>query len=252
MLIVLIFKRNIRFWIIGFVVMLFVFTSCQKKCLEKLGGEAVLVFTVDDFNRMELYNNFTIYLVQDSITFVELKGKENIISNIKSNVDSSTLSFKDENTCKLLKGYNETQVYIHFVDLKEIVIEGSPTIYSKDTLVFNRLNIKANGEIVSWDFMIKATYLIVKLNAVVGEIKLKGEASRFYLYSNGRNHCYLKDLKCVSANTNHSSLGDVYLTVSRDLRLDLNNSGDFYCYGNPMDTTITVKKDCTGEVFFKE
>jgi len=235
--------------IVGIV---FFTNSCEKDCFENVGKDSQTIMMVKDFAKINFHHNFKIYLFQDTCNYVELVGKENLIANINANVSEQTLSFEDNNSCKLFKGYHQTQLNIHFKNLTEIFIDASPEIYSKDTLHFDQLFIENKGDLVTWDFIVDAQKLDLKFHAVVGKIKLNGFVNQLYLYTSGSNHCFFKDLVCNNAEINHTSPGNIYLTVKEKLNLSLNSSGSFYCYGNPSDTSISVKKYAIGKIYYEQ
>ena len=141
-------------------------------------------------------------------------------------------------------------MFIHFKNIEEIYIEGSTSIYSEDTIIFKNLRIENKGDYSTWDLKINAESVKIFLHAVVGEIRLEGRVEKLYLYSSGTNHCYLEKLNCNEVSINHSSLGDIHLYVIESLNLDINASGNFYCYGNPPYQLVSIEENKLGRLFF--
>jgi len=248
----LFYRVKIKNWIIVSVAFLFLFSSCKKECFETVGEDAELEIPLEAFNKIEFHNNFIINLIQDTVNYVVLEGKENMISNVVAEVSNKTLSFKNNNTCTLFKAYHNICLNIHFMKFDEIFIDGSPQIFSKDTLSFENLFIENKGDLATWNITLKANKLDIKFHAIVGELRLNGIVNQMYLYSSGSNHCFFRNLQCQSAEINHTSLGDIYLSVIEKLNLSINSSGNFYCYGNPIDTNIFINKNSTGTIFFEK
>ena len=236
--------------ILVFSLLWLVVFSCSKECWETVGDDIVETRQIDAFDHLLINDNFTIHLIQDSLSFVELRGKSNLISNVETSVENNTLTISDKNTCGLTKGYHQNEIYIHCKNIEEIKIPGSANIYSEDTLFFEQLFIEVVGDLVKWDFKIKSDKLRIELHSVVGEMKIQGQVERVALYTTGRNHCFFKDLKCNIANVNHTCLGDYYLTVEKEIYITLNGSGDFYCYGTPETRNVKKAKNATGEIFY--
>ena len=92
MLIALIKKQNVLTAIIG-LMLIFIVSSCKKDCFEAAGSDSQIIIPVSDFTSIELQNSFTIHLIQDSLNFIEIKGKENLISNIEPKINNKRLSF---------------------------------------------------------------------------------------------------------------------------------------------------------------
>ena len=224
--------------------------SCSKECWETVGDDIIETRQMDTFDHLLINDNFTIHLIQDSLSFVELRGKSNLISNIETSVENHTLTISDKNTCGLTKGYHLNEIYIHCKNIEEINIPGSANIYSKDTLFFEQLFIKVIGDVAKWDFKIKSEKLRIELHSVVGEMKIEGQAEQVLLYTSGRNHCFFRNLSCNIADINHTSLGNYYLTVKEKINISLNGSGDFYCYGNPENRIVKIEKNAKGEILY--
>jgi len=233
-----------------FVIVIFLATSCTKECWQGAGEDTTEKRTLESFHQIDIIDNFDIHFIQDSLSYVVLEGKSNLIQHIETSVSKGILSITDNNVCKLTKGYHDNSIYIHFKSLDLINLEGSSNLYSEDSLIFDKLFINTNSDITTWNIKIDANKFDIQLHAVVGELTICGKADNVYFYSSGRAHCYFKDLITKKASINHSSQGDFYLTVSEELNLDINHSGDLYCYGNPQKKTISVEKNSTGQAFF--
>ena len=234
--------------ILIFSVLILVSFSCTKQCWEASGEDTAESRALDSFHKIEILDNFIIHFVQDSLSFIELKGKKNLIKNVQTTVENDVLTLMDNNICKLRKGYHQNHLYIHFEDLEYINLEGSSDLYSKDSLYVDHLFIDSRADVVNWNLKIKANKFEMQLHAVVGELTVIGYAEEVLLYSSGTNHCFFKDLDCKIANINHSSHGDFYLSVQEKIDVSINTSGDFYCYGAPESRRIKIEEKETGNV----
>jgi len=244
-------KRNLISLQLLFIILssLMINNACQKDCLDSAGEKTQIQTKLSYFNKLNLQNNFIVHLIQDSLNMVEIKGNKNIISHIQAEVKDSTLSFNKSNTCDFLKAYPKQDVYIHFTHLENIFILNSPEIYADDTLSFNQLKIEDKGNAAKWDFSLNAQNLQIFLHAISGEMKIAGHTTYMYLYSSGTNNCFFKNLQCDDAGINHNDAGDIYLSVKKNIWLDIYNSGDFYCYGNPPKIDIHKSNGSSGRFY---
>ena len=238
--------------LIVFSLLLLVIFSCTKECWETVGDDIIETRKIDAFDQMLINDNFTIHLIQDSLSFVELSGKSNLVSNIETIVENNMLTISDKNTCGLTKGYHPNEIFVHCKDITKIDIPGSVNIYSKDTLFFDQLSINVVGDVLNWDFKIKSDKLRIELHSVIGEMKIQGQVDQVFLYTSGRNQCFFRNLHCNFASINHTSLGNYYLTVKEKINISLNGSGDFYCYGNPESRIVRKDKNAKGEIYYFE
>lgn len=236
--------------IVLFLLIVFVSFSCSKECWETSGEDVFETRQLDGFNQIIVDNDFTIHLVQDSLFFIEIRSKENLMSNIKTEVDDYKLTISDQNSCNLMKDYYKNEVYIHCPDLNQITAKETINIYSKDTLKLDELVLIVRGDMITWDFKVNTKLLRIELHSVVGEMKITGEVDQLYFYTSGRNHCFLKDLICQKAEINHSSMGDYHLTVKKRFYIGIKKSGDFYCYGDPVHKSYKIDKTARGQIYF--
>jgi hypothetical protein len=245
-------RKNILFVFFISLSLILLSYSCKKDCFSTTGEKSKITIQLNTFNKLNLQNNFIIHLIQDSLNFVEIEGYKTIISNITATIKEQTLSFEDKNTCSLFKGYHKENIYIHFTQLKNISIINSPDIYSKDTLLFDKLNIENKGNVCNWDIKLKANNLQIFLHAISGEIKMSGNIKNLYLYSSGTNNCFFKNLITKNAGINHSNTGNIYLTTKEKLSLELKSNGNFYCYGKPKEVYISKTNNSKGEIYYEE
>ena len=240
------------FKILSLIILTLALPSCEKDCLEFAGDDISISQEFANFTKIEMYDTFTYHLIQDSANYVELRGKENLIKNTEIELQGNVLSFRTKPTCTLFKGYHDTEVYIHFKEINEIYIEGNASIYSEDTLYLDNLFIENKGDFATWDIIIKAKKLHVSLQAIVGEMIISGVCDNLSLYSGGTNHCFFEKLECNTADINHSSLGNIYLTINQHLNLQLLSSGNFFCYGKPDSYSIDHPESSKGAFIFKD
>ncbi len=225
-------------------------SSCKKDCWQSAGEDAIEDRQLEEFSSIDINDNFIVHLIQDSLSFIELRGKSNLISHIETKVEGQTLNISDQNTCSLLKGYHKNHLYIHFTELENLNIWGSIELYSNDTIRVDNINFMVKGDVQTWALLINAQNIHIEMHAVVGNIKISGSTQDIYLYTSGTNFCYFKNLIAKKASVNHSSIGDYYMTIKNELTLDVNQIGNFYCYGNPSKKNINKSKSSTGEVYF--
>lgn len=236
--------------IILFLAVFFILSSCDKGCLQNAGDEVKIERQLSEFNKIEIESHPIIHFIQDSVHFVEVESRSNLIEQIETKVENGVLKISDKNTCNLLKGYHDTHLYIHFKELERITSDNSPELLSEDTLFLDKLVIDIKGDLVKWDLKVRAENLYITLHSVIGEMKIAGFCNRIYLYTSGRNHCFFKDLECNFVRVNHTSVGDYYMTAKKSLSIDINNYGNFYCYGNPELRKINLDDYKTGKVYF--
>ena len=236
--------------IVLFGLMLLLLFSCTKECREVAGEDITEQRTVESFQKIEILDQFIIYLIQDSLSFVELEGKENLIKQIGTDVENGVLTLDNNTKCKLFKGYHKSTLYIHFKTLEYIGLQGNSELYSSDSLCLDYLFINSRADITKWNLKLKTKKFEMQLHAVVGELEVLGVSENVLLYSSGSNRCNFKNLVSQTANINQSSMGQFDLMVQKSIDISVNRQGDFYCYGNPPIRRVKIDENVKGTIHF--
>lgn len=178
---------------IVYILIVLSLSSCKKdffnSCISAGDNSSKLV-SLDNFTKLDIQDRFKIYLIQDSIQYIEIKGKKNLIEDLSFIVKDGTLTLEDNNRCKLFKGYHTTDLLLHFETLEEIKLDGNSELYSTDTLNLQKLFIESHADMSQWDLKLKSQKLEIKFHAVVGKMKITGETDLAYIYTSGSNHLF--------------------------------------------------------------
>ncbi|MBN2669122.1 MAG: DUF2807 domain-containing protein [Bacteroidales bacterium] len=242
-------KRSAIFVILLSFVLVF---SCSKDKMEKCGDNGELgaqTLMLQDFNQLDIQSRFQFYFVQDTASYAVIEGPKDMLENVKFDLYDSLLTISDENTCKMFKGYPDLKIELHFKELSKVEINGNADCYSEDTLRLTKCLFESRADLLKWNIKVKAQELSFQFHAVIGEFTMSGEVENLYSYSSGSNHLYFENLVVQNASVNHSSLGNMHLTVQEKLNLTIAKSGDFYLHGSCKQEYVSYAPNASGHFF---
>jgi hypothetical protein len=239
-------KNTVLYYLLpGFLLLI----SCGKEhlfdCLKSTGAMIHVSRTATDFNRIDVYNNPEVIIIQDSINSIIVEAGSSIIDGITTDISGGVLTIRNENKCNWVRSYSKTiAVYVHVKKLDVIHHYGSSTISSGNQLVntFFNFNVWNSGDI---KISLKADSTFSRQHSTVGDITLFGQSGYLYIYNNGNGFTYEKDFVAEDCVIDHRGTGDIYVTVNRNLDVSIQSTGNIYFSGNPQ---FTSKLSGTGQL----
>lgn len=234
--------------ILPYMFLFFLLTACKKEslfdCLKGSGKTITEERIVDDFTKIEVKNIFNIYLLQDTITKVRIKGGKNLLPLITTKVKNGTLFLDDENTCRWSRDYERIEMYITVHHLDEITLSEPCYISSKDTIYGDNIEILALAYMNEGDLHLHYNYIyFVSSHTAGGKLTLAGNVNRAKIVTFNSIHVDAIHLVSSHAELYSKSIGDIYIYCTEKLYAEILNSGNIYYKGNPAHTDSII----TGE-----
>ena len=233
------------------------FLSCKKaedrSCLKSTGEITSKTIYTGDFSKLYLLEHIEYVLVQDTVSFVYLQGGKNLLGFINCSVVDGELTIKNENKCKFLR-YKHGKIIaeIHFVQLSDLVFQGTELLTNKNSLYFNNLNIilkDAGGSMNLTNF--NGNYLNLVNSHGWGDISMEGKVNYFRAdldgngYFDSRNFNVKDSISIISASSTLSKLNSTNCL----LKAELTGSGDVWYFGIPQN--IEKKEIGSGKLIDK-
>lgn len=185
--------------------------QCKNKdydCLKGIGKETSTTIQIEEFDTLILNSMFYVYLKNDTCNKVEFSAGKNIINEISIERNNNVISLDDKNSCKWFRNAkNNPTITIHYTDLKHIILNRYCEIYSIDTLRNYIFSLETYARACKIDLCLDINKLILRTHMVSGDIKLKGECYRIYLYNFGSSKCDLYELNNQRVHIVHNSSG---------------------------------------------
>lgn len=226
-----------------FILLITVFYSCKEdKCLKNTGKIAVEKRPFSAINQLIIDRFVPVFLIQDSVNYIELEAGKNILKHIKTEITDSTLTISDDNTCNWLRNYDKTKkITIHLKsELSYLKQNSSSDIISLNQLKTSYLNIEQLGDgKIDLDILAETINLKIDSNS---DFILKGKVNNF--------NCHIKYISLFDTeNTIINNLAIEYYSelngkanVINELNATIYSVGNLEVKGNPKSVKITEVK----------
>lgn len=224
--------KSIRSIIIAGICMLS-FTSCIKEVISGSGPEVTEVRNTGSFTGIELALNATVNYTQDSVFKVEIKGQQNVINEIQTDISGSQLIIKLPWDTKLVS-YSPITINISAPGVNAFNVSGSGKIQSVSNVAVTNadLNISGSGSInIS---SITSSDIDVRVSGS-GTVQISsGSTTTQSMNISGSGLIDVLGVTAKSASTYTSGSGDIKLTATENLEAHISGSGKVYYMGNPV------------------
>ena len=213
--------------------------SCSKEqrddCFTRAGDVKTETRTVASFTQIESNDRLQIILIQDSSKAgtIELTGPENLLPQIKTEVENGILRLFNTNTCNFVRSFEisfELKVFINKLD--RIKTKGNTAITSQDTLWLDELSIFHNAlSDVELTVVVEREVYINSFNSALtilhGRSKtLKGSIEEV-------SGVDARDLRCDEVLLDQHSPVDCYIDGTRLIYVKIYNTGNIYYMREP-------------------
>jgi len=236
-------KSLLYFGIIFFLLL----NSCQKAnicdCIKRNGELDSVEIEFSRIKFVEINKMFNVYLINDTVNKAIIKTWSNLLELIDLQVKDSTLYLHDNNICNFGRSYdNKISVYLHLTNLETLDIKGPSSIFSLDTLNFDKLLIRISYTIADVNISINSNHLWFEYWSATGNAIFQGNTNYFEVLSDGTGYIDALNLKSKVVKLRQITTGDTKLNVIDALYVSFFDIGDVYYIGNPKIVEIQENK----------
>lgn len=197
-------------------------------CLRHEGNVITKEYRLSAFDGVELLIPADVTITQGPTQRVTVEGYENILNRLETDVRRGVWKIKTE---RCIRDLGELKIWITIPDVKSLVISGSGTIYSENTLSSDEfdLTLSGSGEV---DVALE----VDKLQSVIsgsGKLTLEGQADLSVLNISGSGDFYGFNLDTNRTDVNVSGSGNAEVWVKNFLKARISGSGDIFYRGQP-------------------
>ncbi|TDQ30994.1 head GIN domain-containing protein [Zeaxanthinibacter enoshimensis] len=189
---------------------------------------------------------FDVILVNGREGEITLKGEENLLEYVETEVDRGKLTVKEKKGVNLKpsKWKDGIVVTIPVEQIEAISLSGSGDVSSRTVLKSDRLETAVSG---SGDIALEVESDKVKANVSgSGNISLKGKTKELEIRMSGSGDLDAFDLDAEDVEVQVSGSADVNVMATKSLKANVSGSGDIHYKGNPKK--IDSKKSGSGEI----
>ncbi len=228
----------VKFKTIAFILIGIVLISCKKN-----NPETTISSELDAFSEIELNNNFDVYLIEDSVFFIEIKGYLKTISKVTYSIESGVLKIDNEMKYKFTRPKtNKVSLYIHSKPLSKVTANETcyirtitPITSTKFGLIFKSKSNFAELELNGENFYYWNNY------PCGGKLTLSGSIEELSLWNTALMSVDAKNLLTQYALVENSAKGICEVNVSNKLEYSISGDGNIELYGNPPTQNLIAK-----------
>jgi hypothetical protein len=209
-----------------------------------ISGEGEVVkqeITLPSFDGIALGFNGDVFLTPGATQKVVIEGQQNIIDNIKREVEGGTWKI---NFIKSVNNAKDVKVYITIPTVDYVGLFGSGTIESTGKFGgLNQLDLALSGSgDLRMEYEANETELHISGS---GDIKVRGSSKRLEISISGSGDVDATDLVTADCDVHISGSGDATVNVNGDLESQISGSGDVHYKGN---ASVTARVSGSGSV----
>lgn len=223
--------------------------TVQAQWGKKIKGNGKVVTierSTSDYDEVAVSGWFDVYLVNGNEGNITIKGEENLLEYLITEVKDDKLVIKPK------KGYylspsswksGGIEVTVPVENIRDVSLSGSGDIMGKTKLKADifKTSMSGSGDIT---LEIEANDLEVSMSGS-GDINLKGAAEDLNVSISGSGDVKAYELDAENVDASVSGSADIKISVSQYLKARVSGSGDIYYKGNPR---IESKTSGSGDV----
>ncbi|WP_282036511.1 GIN domain-containing protein [Saccharicrinis aurantiacus] len=199
---------------------------------------------VGEFNKLIIECPYLIELTNTADSSIKIEGQTHLIEDFKYKIQDKVLTL-DHDKANYIQHKNRPTIYIPASKLNFIEVNSIVSIFSRDTIIVNDLDITFNGRgsQSNSDILINANKLKLKLygSEHIGNHQLKGRLSELSIVCEGATNILANELEAAVVGIIHRSYGDCNVNAMERLNVTIYSTGNTYYYGNPEINKTSVK-----------
>ncbi|PID89786.1 MAG: hypothetical protein CSA05_00500 [Bacteroidia bacterium] len=238
-----------------------VLLSCTTNISSQISGTGDWVEEVrqvSDFSSLSLNISGNVYIQQGSPQKVVVKGQQNILDVLKTNVKGNTLEIKFK---KKVRTHKKVDIFVTIPHINGLLISGSGNIKSNKAITTNKIELGLSGsgniELAALNTKKIEVFIAGSGNIELAELNTneidmlvsgsgnievgKGkEAKKLEITLSGSGEIDTKELACEKVNIVTSGSGNCNVYATKYLEAVVSGSGEIYYKGNPqINTTVS-------------
>nr|WP_319270658.1 head GIN domain-containing protein [uncultured Draconibacterium sp.] len=221
--------KTIKLFIYGLAIIVSAASCIEDISIEGNGIQGTEARIVTEFKKVKSSGDFEVHITETSDHEVVISAEENLLQYIETYVSGETLHI-DVKGIRNLRNRLPMEVFISTPTLEGIKQSGSGII-TTDYFVSDKMDV-----ILSGSGRIVAAFEAEEVDALLsgsGTIEFSGFADDADFVISGSGNIDAHQLDLYNCTTSTSGSGDMFITVSRNLRSNISGSGNVFYYGNP-------------------
>ena len=223
--------------------------SCSAQWGKKVNGNGKVVTierSTGDYDAVAISGWFDVDLVDGNEGDVSLKGEENLLEHIITEVKDGKLVIKVEKGINLKPSSWKEGIHISVPveSINAVSLSGSGDIVGKKTIKTTNFNTSMSG---SGDITLDldASSISASMSGS-GDINLSGTTTDLNVNISGSGDIKAYELEADNVDANVSGSADIKVTANQRLKARVSGSGDIHYKGNP--EKVEAKTSGSGDI----
>ena len=197
--------------------------------------------SVHDFQEIELAVSATVFLSQGPKEEIRIEAQENILNNLETHVQGSTLKIKFD---KNVRKHSHIRIWITSPEINGIAVSGSGSFKGANKIEsdFLSVNVSGSGDV---ELELEAEQLHTAISGS-GKCDYSGMAEQHTITISGSGNVHGYDLQTKRSNVHVAGSGNAQVWTSERLDVQISGSGNVIYKGSP--TTINSHISGSGKV----
>lgn len=196
------------------------------------GDVTTITRTTNDYDAISCAGFMDFILVKGNEGTIEIKGEENLLEYIITEVKDNRLIVKVENGINLKTSWNKGIVItIPFEDINKVSLAGSGDVWNKDLIKENdfKVSLAGSGDLT---FKLETENLESSISGS-GDITITGKTDNLKTSVTGSGDFHGYDLDANNTEAYVTGSGDIKVVSNDMLKAKVTGSGDIVYKGNP-------------------
>lgn len=241
-IIISIFAAIMTFSLTGCVTVSFSGNVGQQEGIRGMGEMIIKEYTVPEYSAVRIAANITVVYKAASSDIVKVEIQENLMDYLDISVKNDYLVVESSKDF-IVSDDNSPVIYITVPSLKELVFEGFVELKDWDPVRTDELTLRVNGTL-SGELEIDVDKVAVKIGGI-GNLTLSGRASQADIVMGGNGILKALGLETENASIRLSGMGEISLSCSDTLDIEVDGMGTVNYRGKP---SITQKSSGMGSI----
>ena len=208
------------------------FISCEKEIIYKSRFVAL-----EPFEKIELKDNFDLFITEGSTYSIEIIGEEEMVEYIDYKFENSILSIQNNKNAKWISPKkNKIKLYVTSLPLKEIAASEGCNIQTLNPITSLEFGLILKGKSNQANLELNSnTFYYWNFFPTGGKLTLSGKTEILKIWNFAIMSVDAKELTSKYAIIENSSKGDCQVTVLNKLEYSINGEGNIHLYGAPLE-----------------
>lgn len=204
----------------------------RNKKIKGNGNVVTIERTTSDYNALRVGGFYKVELVEGSEGKITLKGEDNILEYVETEVIGGTLTIKSKKNMNLKPSLGKgVYIIVPIEKIDAIRLSGAGKVFSSKTLQANNFKVHTSGS-RNADLKIDATSVTV-ISSGSSNIVLSGTAERVNITSSGSSNLRAYELNTDRVDVRSSGSSNVQVTVNEVIEARASGSSKVRYKGKP-------------------